>query len=116
VLPGRDGFGTLAQQHGHLQHQQPEHSLVVMQISDSEAGALLGIRGERLKAIKQQFGVKIDIDGSKGDAVRQVNIRATSARSDLAAAAQAVRGCIAMYLYAAMPLNSSYDAARSDPV
>jgi KH domain len=116
VSPSFDGYGTLAQQHGHEQHQQAERSPVVMQISDSEAGALLGIRGERLKAIKQQYGVKIDVDGSKGDAVRQVNIRATTARSDLAAAAQAVRGCIAMYLYAAMPLNSSYEASRRDAV
>jgi KH domain len=71
---------------------------MIMQIRDSEAGALLGARGERVQAIQQQYAVRIEIEGSKRDAARQVNIRATSVRSDLAAAAQAVEATISMYM------------------
>jgi KH domain len=95
LLPTYDGYGSLAQQVVHSAQDQPEHALVVIQIKGSEVGAVMGMHGEIIQAIQQQYAVKIDIDGSKDDFFREVSIRSTSARSDVAAAALAVETRIA---------------------
>eukprot|EP00953_Heterococcus_sp_UTEX-ZZ885_P028099 14996-Heterococcus_DN1.PRE.2 len=95
LLPTYDGYGSLAQLVEHSAQDQPEHALVVIQIKGSEVGAVMGMHGEIIQAIQQQYAVKIDIDGSKDDFFREVSIRSTSARSDVAAAALAVETRIA---------------------